>query len=205
MLQLSNVCHIRAVGRERHGVHRLMTRQSHGTHLGPVGRHAGAGGHPSRASPVASTSRVRCSPGRIPPNKKYLDRQRLFRPVFLRDRGPEWRGPGRCDVVLAPSRYDHPSTRCSPSILPSLAARRLRVGVGRWDSRQDNGDDGRWILVGSTDFDPRRHRRLRLDAVVEDRKTAAEAEANVRGGHLPIARDLHPRSVRRTRSRRRAM
>ncbi len=83
--------------------------------------------------------------------------------------------------VLVPSRYDHPWIR----LLTRQFYRRLLMnGVRIWEwtgemmHAKTTVTDGRWIRVGSTDFNPLGVAiNFELDAVIEDPKTGAEAEA----------------------------
>jgi cardiolipin synthase A/B len=99
--------------------------------------------------------------------------------------------------VLVPSRYDHPWIR----LLTRRFYRRLLMnGVRIWEwmgemmHAKTTVTDGRWIRVGSTDFNPLGVAiNFELDAVIEDPKTGAEAEAMFEA-------DLsHSREIRRAK------
>jgi cardiolipin synthase len=83
--------------------------------------------------------------------------------------------------ILVPSRYDHPWIRL---LTRSFYRRLLMNGVRIWEWKGEMMHaktavvDGRWIRVGSTDFNPLGVAvNFELDAVVEDRLLGAEAEA----------------------------
>lgn len=83
--------------------------------------------------------------------------------------------------VLVPSRYDHAWMRR----LTTRAYRRLirnRVRVWEWNGAMMHAKtsvvDGRWVRVGSTDFNPLGVAiNYELDAVIEDATLGAQAEA----------------------------
>ncbi len=83
--------------------------------------------------------------------------------------------------VLVPSSYDHPWIR----LLARQAYRRmLRNGVRLWEWKgvmmhaKTAVVDGRWVRVGSTDFNPLGIAvNYELDAVIQDRALGAAAEA----------------------------
>jgi cardiolipin synthase len=83
--------------------------------------------------------------------------------------------------VLVPSRYDHFWLR---SLMTRSYQRLLRNGVRIWEWRGEmmhaktSVVDGRWIRVGSTDFNPLSVSvNYELDAVIEDSSLGAAAEA----------------------------
>jgi len=83
--------------------------------------------------------------------------------------------------VLVPSRYDHVWLR---SLMVSGYRRLLRNGVRIWEWRgemmhaKSSVVDGRWVRVGSTDFNPLGVAiNYELDAVIEDTAIGREAEA----------------------------
>jgi cardiolipin synthase len=83
--------------------------------------------------------------------------------------------------VLVPSKYDHPWMRRLTTI---FYARLLKSGVRLWEWRGEMMHakttviDGRWLRVGSTDFNPLAVAiNYELDAIIEDRTLGAEAEA----------------------------
>lgn len=83
--------------------------------------------------------------------------------------------------VLVPSRFDHPWLR---TIITPFYQRMLRNGVRVWEWRGEmmhaktNVVDGRWVRVGSTDFNLLGVAiNFELDAVIEDATIGAQAEA----------------------------
>jgi cardiolipin synthase len=83
--------------------------------------------------------------------------------------------------ILVPSRYDHFWLR---GLMTRSYYRLLRNGVRIWEWRGEmmhaktSVIDGRWIRVGSTDFNPLGVAiNYELDAVIEDRALGAAAEA----------------------------
>jgi cardiolipin synthase len=82
--------------------------------------------------------------------------------------------------VLVPSRYDHPWLR---TFITPFYERLLRSGVRVWEWRGEmmhaktSVVDGRWVRVGSTDFNVLGVAiNFELDAIIEDRTVGAEAE-----------------------------
>ncbi|MGQ0766742.1 MAG: phospholipase D-like domain-containing protein [Gemmatimonadota bacterium] len=83
--------------------------------------------------------------------------------------------------VLVPSRYDHPWLRI---VITPFYERLLRSGVRVWEWRGEmmhaktSVVDGRWLRVGSTDFNVLGVAiNFELDAIIEDRTLGREAEA----------------------------
>ena len=83
--------------------------------------------------------------------------------------------------LLVPSVYDHPYVR---RFATRFYNRLLRNGVRIWEWRgemmhaKSTVVDGRWVRVGSTDFNPLGVAvNFELDAVIEDAAVGAEAEA----------------------------
>jgi cardiolipin synthase len=83
--------------------------------------------------------------------------------------------------VLVPSRYDHPWVRM---LTRSVYRQLLRNGVRIWEwngvmmHAKTSVIDGRWVRVGSTDFNPLGIAiNYELDAVMESPKLGKEAEA----------------------------
>jgi cardiolipin synthase len=83
--------------------------------------------------------------------------------------------------VLVPSKYDHPWVRL---LAQRLYRRLLMNGVRLWEWQgvmmhaKTSVIDGRWVRVGSTDFNPLGIAiNYELDAVIEDRTLGAAAEA----------------------------
>ena len=83
--------------------------------------------------------------------------------------------------LLVPSRYDHPWIR---TLATRFYNQLLRNGVRIWEWRgemmhaKSTVVDGRWVRVGSTDFNPFGVViNFELDALIEDADIGAEAEA----------------------------
>jgi cardiolipin synthase len=83
--------------------------------------------------------------------------------------------------VLVPSRYDHPWLR---TLLEPYIRRLIGSGVRLWEWRGEmmhaktSVVDGRWVRVGSTDFNALGVAiNYELDAVIEDRALGAQADA----------------------------
>ncbi len=82
--------------------------------------------------------------------------------------------------VLVPSRFDHPWLR---TVITPFYQRMLKNGVRVWEWRGEmmhaktNVVDGRWVRVGSTDFNILGVAiNFELDAVIEDADIGAQAE-----------------------------
>lgn len=82
--------------------------------------------------------------------------------------------------ILVPSKYDHPWVR---RLTQRVYRRLLRNGVRIWEwngimmHAKTSVIDGRWVRVGSTDFNPLGIAiNYELDAVIEDGRIGAEAE-----------------------------
>jgi cardiolipin synthase len=101
--------------------------------------------------------------------------------------------------LLVPSKYDHPWVR---GFATRFYNRLLRNGVRIWEWRGEMMHaksavvDGKWVRVGSTDFNPLGVAiNFELDALIEDATVGAAAEAM-------FLRDLtHSKEIRRRKSR----
>lgn len=107
--------------------------------------------------------------------------------------------------VLVPSKYDHPFLR---RFATRFYHRLLRSGVRLWEWRGEMMHakttviDGRWVRVGSTDFNPLGVAiNYELDALIEDRTLGEQAEqmfledlqrSQEIGRHAPDARGTAP-------------
>jgi cardiolipin synthase A/B len=171
----------RAGGDERRGAHRLITRKAHGAHLDP------ATDAPSLVGIIEG------EPGRLRVSRAlqiqsvYAQRSIWIASAYFVPGDAELEaltGAARDGVdvrVLVPSRYDHPWIR----LLTRPNYRRLLangVRVFEWSGEMMHAKssvvDGRWIRVGSTDFNPLGVSiNFELDAVIEDPRIGAEAEA----------------------------
>ncbi len=101
--------------------------------------------------------------------------------------------------VLVPSRYDHPWLR---TFLTPFYQKLLMNGVRIWEWRGEmmhaktNVVDGRWVRVGSTDFNPLGVViNFELDAVIEDAALGQQAE-DMFLSDLEKSREITLRKVR---------
>jgi cardiolipin synthase len=171
----------RAQKRERRGSHRLTRRIARGAHLDP-----------STAEP-ALVGIVEGEPFRMR-IARALQLQAISaeRSIWIANAYfvPSWSeiealmGAARDGVdvrILVPQRNDHPWV----TLLTRRYYRRLLTnGVRIWEYKgammhaKTSVVDGRWVRVGSTDFNPLGVAiNYELDAVIEDRKLGAQAEA----------------------------
>jgi len=171
----------RAIGRERRGVQRLITRKSRGTHLDPyTDAPALVGiieGEPGRFR-VARALQIQA----VSAQRNIWIASAYFAPSYSEIEALNGAARDGVDVrILVPSRYDHPWIR----LFTRRFYRRLLLnGVRIWEwggemmHAKTMVSDGRWIRVGSTDFNPLGVAvNYELDAVIEDRATAAAGEA----------------------------
>jgi cardiolipin synthase len=171
----------RAQKRERRGSHRLTRRAARGAHLDP-----------STAEP-ALVGIVEGEPLRLRV-ARALQMQAISaeRSIWIATAyfAPSWSevealmGAARDGVdvrILVPSRNDHPWV----TLLTRRYYRRLLTnGVRIWEWKgtmmhaKTSVVDGRWVRVGSTDFNPLGVAiNFELDAVIEDAALGAKAEA----------------------------
>jgi cardiolipin synthase A/B len=180
----------RAVSRERRSAirlaggrraARLIARRTHGAHLDP------ATDAPSLVGIVEG------EPGRLRV-ARALQMQAVSaeRSIWI---ASAYFVPGQAEVealigaardgvdvrLLVPSRYDHPWIRL---LTRQYYRQMLANGVRIWEwsgemmHAKTSVVDGRWIRVGSTDFNPLGVTiNYELDAVIEDARVGAEAEA----------------------------
>jgi len=171
----------RALGRDRRGTHRYLTRKAHGAHLDPsTDAPALVGiieGEPGRFR-VARALQLQA----VSAERSIWIASAYFVPSYSEVEALNGAARDGVDVrVLVPSRYDHPWIR----LLTRQFYRRLLMnGVRIWEWKGEMMHaktaviDGRWIRVGSTDFNPLGLAvNFELDAVVEDQTVGAEAEA----------------------------
>ena len=171
----------RAVKRERRGSHRLTRRVARGAHLDPSN------------APPALVGIVEGEPLRLR-IARALQTQAISaeRSIWIATAyfAPSWSevealtGAARDGVdvrILVPSRNDH---RWVTFITRRYYRRLLTNGVRIWEWKgtmmhaKTSVVDGRWVRVGSTDFNPLGVAiNYELDAVIEDAKLGAEAEA----------------------------
>jgi len=170
----------RALGAERRGSHRHLTRPARSTHLDPS------------VHPPALVGIIEGEPGRFRVSRALqiqavsAERSIWIASAYFSPSPSEVEaltGAARDGVdvrILVPSRYDHPWIRLATR---SFYRRLLRNGVRIWEWRGEmmhaktSVVDRRWTRVGSTDFNPLGVAiNFELDAVIEDRVLGTQAE-----------------------------
>jgi len=171
----------RAIKRERRGSHRLTRRAARGAHLDPSN------------APPALVGIVEGEPLRLR-IARALQTQAISaeRSIWIATAyfAPSWSevealmGAARDGVdvrILVPSRNDH---KWVTFITRRYYRRLLTNGVRIWEWKgtmmhaKTSVVDGRWVRVGSTDFNPLGVAiNYELDAVIEDATLGAQAEA----------------------------
>lgn len=171
----------RAVGRERRGSHRFLRRAARGAHLDPS-THTPAlvgiiEGEPLRLR-VSRALQIQA----ISAERSIWIATAYFAPSPSEVEALNGAARDGVDVrILLPSRNDHPWV----SLLARRYYRRLLTnGVRLWEWQGEmmhaktSVIDGRWVRVGSTDFNPLGVAiNYELDAVIEDRALGEQAEA----------------------------
>jgi len=171
----------RALGAERRGSHRHLTRPARSTHLDPS------------VHPPALVGIIEGEPGRFRVSRALqiqavsAERSIWIASAYFTPSPSEVEaltGAARDNVdvrILVPSRYDHPWIRLATRY---FYRRLLRNGVRIWEWRGEmmhaktSVVDRRWTRVGSTDYNPLGVAiNFELDAVIEDRVLGAQAEA----------------------------
>jgi cardiolipin synthase A/B len=180
---------VRADGRERRSVirsaqaraTRLIARGSHGAHLDPATDAPSLvgiiEGEPGRWR-VARALQIQA----VSAERSIWIASAYFVPAFAEVEALIGAARDGVDVrLLVPSRYDHPWIRL---LTRQFYRRMLANGVRIWEwagemmHAKTSVVDGRWIRVGSTDFNPLGVAiNYELDAVIEDPRVGAEAEA----------------------------
>ena len=171
----------RARERERRGSHRLTRRAARGAHLDPAtAEPALVGiieGEPLRLR-VARALQMQA----ISAERSIWIATAYFAPSWSEVEALTGAARDGVDVrVLVPSRNDHPWV----TLLTRRYYRRLLTnGVRIWEWKgtmmhaKTSVVDGRWVRVGSTDFNPLGVAiNFELDAVIEDAALGAKAEA----------------------------
>ena len=170
----------RAVGRERRGSHRFLRRAARGAHLDPS-THTPAlvgiiEGEPLRLR-VSRALQIQA----ISAERSIWIATAYFAPSPSEVEALNGAARDGVDVrLLVPSRNDHPWV----SLLARRYYRRLLTnGVRIWEWQgemmhaKSSVIDGRWVRVGSTDFNPLGVAiNYELDAVIEDPSLGEEAE-----------------------------
>jgi cardiolipin synthase len=171
----------RTVGRERRGSHRFLRRAARGSHLDPA-MHTAAlvgivEGEPLRLR-VSRALQIQA----ISAERSIWIATAYFAPSPSEVEALNGAARDGVDVrILVPSRNDHPWV----SLLARRYYRRLLtngVRIWEWQGEMMHAKtsviDGRWVRVGSTDFNPLGVAiNYELDAVIEDPALGEEAEA----------------------------
>ena len=166
---------------ERRGSHRLLRRQARGAHLDPAL-------HTPSLVGIIEGEPLRMRVARSLQFQAISDERSIWIATAYLVPSPSdvecLNGAARDGVdvrVLLPSRNDHPWV----SLIARRFYRRLLMnGVRIWEWKGEMMHakttviDGRWVRVGSTDFNPFGVAiNFELDAVIEDPRLGAEAEA----------------------------
>jgi cardiolipin synthase len=166
---------------ERRGSHRFLRRPSRGAHLDPATHEPSlvgiVEGEPGRRR-VARALQVQA----VSAERSIWIATAYFLPSWAEIEALTGAARDGVDVrVLVPSRSDHPWI---PFLTRRAYRRLLTNGVRIWEWRGEmmhaktSVVDGRWVRVGSTDFNPLGVAiNFELDAVIEDPTLGAEAEA----------------------------
>ncbi len=181
MQQAFDIMWERAQSRERRGSHRLTRRAARGAHLDPAtAAPALVGiveGEPFKMR-IARALQMQA----ISAERAIWIANAYFVPAWSEVEALTGAARDGVDVrILVPSRNDHPWV----SLLTRRYYRRLLTnGVRIWEWRgsmmhaKSSVVDGRWVRVGSTDFNPLGVAiNYELDAVIEDATVGAQAEA----------------------------
>jgi len=171
----------RTVARERRGSHRLLRRAARGAHLDPA-THTPAlvgiiEGEPLRLR-VSRALQIQA----ISAERTIWIATAYFAPSPTEVEALNGAARDGVDVrILIPSRNDHPWM----SLIARRYYRRLLtngVRLWEWQGEMMHGKwsviDGRWVRVGSTDFNPLGVAiNYELDAVIEDPQLGKQADA----------------------------
>jgi cardiolipin synthase len=170
----------RAEGKERRGGYRLISRQAKRSYLDPA-THAPAlvgiiEGEPGRLR-VARALQMQA----VSAERSIWIASAYFVPSFAEIEALAGAARDGVDVrLLVPSRGDH---AWIPFLTRRTYRRLLTNGVRIWEWKGEmmhaktSVVDGRWVRVGSTDFNPLGVAiNFELDAVIEDASLGAEAE-----------------------------
>ena len=171
----------RASGKERRGAHRFVSRRATHTHLDPATHEPALvgiiEGEPGRLR-VGRALQLQA----VSAERSIWIASAYFVPSFAEIEALCGAARDNVDVrVLVPSRGDHPWI---PWLTRRTYRRLLMNGVRIWEWQGEmmhaktSVVDGRWIRVGSTDFNPLGISiNFELDAVIEDPTLGGEAEA----------------------------
>jgi cardiolipin synthase len=171
----------RSAKRERRGSHRLTRRAARGAHLDPATAESALVG-------IVEGEPLRLRIARALQMQAISAEQSIW--IATAYFAPSWSevealmGAARDGVdvrILVPSRNDHPWVTL---ITRRYYRRLLTNGVRIWEWKgtmmhaKTSVVDGRWVRVGSTDFNPLGVAiNYELDAVIEDQTIGAKAEA----------------------------
>ena len=184
----------RALGGDRRGQHRYLTRKATGAHIDPAtDAPALVGiieGEPGRFR-VARSLQIQAVSAR----RSIWIASAYFVPSYSEVEALNGAARDGVDVrVLVPSRYDHPWIRL---VTRQFYRRLLMNGVRIWEWKGEMMHaktavtDGQWVRVGSTDFNPLGVAiNFELDAVIEDPALGADAEAMFEAD-LAQSREIH--------------
>jgi cardiolipin synthase len=171
---------LRVSGRERRGMHRRAIKRSHGAHLDPATHEPSLvgiiEGEPWRRR-VARALQMQA----IGAEKSIWLASAYFTPSLAEVEALTGAARDGVDVrVLVPSTNDHPwVTMLTRRYYRSLLTNGVRVWEwkGEMMHAKTSVVDGRWVRVGSTDFNALGVAiNYELDALVEDRDVGREAE-----------------------------
>jgi cardiolipin synthase len=181
MQQAFNTMWERAIKRERRGSDRLTRRVARGAHLDPANAEPALvgiiEGEPLRLR-VARALQIQA----ISAERSIWIANAYFVPSWSEVEALMGAARDGVDVrILVPQRNDH---RWVSMLTRSYYRRLLTNGVRIWEWKgtmmhaKTSVVDGRWVRVGSTDFNPLGVAiNFELDAVIEDAKLGAKAEA----------------------------
>ena len=185
----------RALKQERRGSHRLTRRIARGAHLDPATAEPAlvgiVEGEPLRMR-IARALQIQS----ISAERSIWIANAYFVPNWAEVEALLGAARDGVDVrVLVPSRYDHFWLR---GLMTRSYQQLLRNGVRIWEWRGEmmhaktSVVDGRWVRIGSTDFNPLGVAiNYELDAVIEDAALGAAAEAMLMED-LQKSRELRP-------------
>jgi cardiolipin synthase len=189
----------RAAGQRPSRARRRLTRAARGADLEPASAAPSlvgiVEGEPGRMR-VGRTLHLQAAAAQ----RSFWLASAYFVPTFAETEALSGAARDGVDVrLLVPSTYDHPWVR---GFATRFYKRLLRNGVRIWEWRgemmhaKSTVIDGRWVRVGSTDFNPLGVAiNFELDALIEDATVGATAEAM-------FLRDLTlSKEIRRRRSR----
>jgi cardiolipin synthase len=171
----------RALGTERRGAHRFVSRRATHSHLDPATHEPALvgiiEGEPGRLR-VARALQLQA----VSAEHSIWIASAYFVPSFAEIEALCGAARDNVDVrILVPSRGDHPWI---PWMTRRTYRRLLMNGVRIWEWQGEmmhaktSVVDGRWLRVGSTDFNPLGVSiNFELDAVIEDAALGAEAES----------------------------